>query len=443
MNVRKLTVGITTAFANLLLATAFAADVTRDDIAAWLAETTLADPPSRGAIVKVDGLDSLRAWIPPGYFEEFRFPEVAVEIQETADYPGHHSYVEATERFKGQTSIGADGRLGNYTAGQPFTHEQIISADPATGGYMLAWNQIHRWQFYGYKVDEVTMAYVGSSSGPAPLDPEAGLEGGGSLDRTLTQSYHRVYLNNLAMLPEQGYRVDVRDSDTRFFKDYMEFLDPFNIKGTKFVIERMLDPHADDQVNTYLPTERRVRRFSARERADSFMGSNGTLDDFEGFSGRVLDYKWTYLGDKQILYVADTKQETQRTFGPFSRLPNDRWQLRNCHVVEVKSVWEGHPYRSRVLFIDTQTYGIALSLVFNHDNLLWKTMQTIYRAPLPDDGSEASMETSVPHWRGQINIDRLINTATVVSARSDTVYPAMSPSAIKRVFSVSSLTSGQ
>ena len=443
MNVFKLTVGITTAFANLFLATVFAENVTRDDIGAWLTETTLADPPSGGAIVEIDELELLRAWIPSGYFEEFQFPEVTVEIQETADYPGHRSYVEASERFKGQATIGADGRLENYMAGRPFTHEQIISADPATGGYMLAWNQIHRWQFYGYKVDEVTMAYVGSSSGPAPLDPQAGLVGGGSLDRTLTQSYHRVYLNKLAMLPDQDYRVHVPDSDTIFFKDYMEFLDPFNVKGTKFVIERMLDPHADDQVNTYLPTERRIRRFSARERADSFMGSNGTLDDFEGFSGRVLDYKWTYLGQRQILHVADTKREKQRTFGPFSRLPDDRWQLRNCHVVEVKSVWEGHPYRSRVLFIDRQTFGVALSLIFNHDNLLWKTMQTIYRRPLPDDGSEASIETSVSRWRGQINIDRLANTATVVSARTDTLYPTMSPAAIKRIFSVSSLTSGQ
>ena len=34
-------------------------------------------------------------------------------------------------------------------------------------------------------------------------------------------------------------------------------------------------------------------RFSAKERADSFMGSNATLDDIEGFSGRVLDHSWS------------------------------------------------------------------------------------------------------------------------------------------------------
>ena len=70
----------------------------------------------------------------------------------------------------------------------------------------------------------------------------------------------------------------------------------------------MLDPHADDQVNTYLPTERRVRRFSAKERADSFMGSNVTLDDFEGFSGEY-QITWSFIGSRKILAVSNMEKE--------------------------------------------------------------------------------------------------------------------------------------
>ena len=284
------------------------------------------------------------------------------------------------------------------------------------------------------------MAYIGSESGPAPLSSEEGLIGGGKLDRLLNQSYHRVYLNNLAMLPDQNYKVDIKDSKTRFFKDYIEFFSPFNVKGTKFVVERMNDPTADDQVNTYLPTERRVRRFSAKERADSFMGSEATLDDFEGFSGRVLDYNWKLLGEKKILSVADTTQPKLTVYGPHSRVPDDEWQLRNCFVVEVTSDWEGHPYKSRILFIDKETFSVHFSLIFGQDNTLWKTMQTVHRAP---SKNEADIELSVPSWRGQINIDRYANTATIVRGRSETVHPSMQPRTIKRIFNVSSLTEGQ
>jgi len=434
---------LTCAMALGFVAAAQAADVTRADVGAWLDESVVVDPPAAGTIIDHANISVLQPWLPPGFAEEFDFPEVTVEIQATADMQPHSSYIAATEAFEAQATIGADGRLENYTAGRPFTIEQIEAADPETGGYMLAWNQIHRWQYYGYQVDELTMTYLKNEGGRAPLDEKAGLLGGGSVERTLHQVYHRVYLNKLAMLQETDYQVPVPDSDTRFFKDYIEFVEPFNVKGTKFVVERMLDPVQDDQVNTYLPTERRVRRVSAQERADSFMGSDATLDDFEGFSGRVLDYKWTYLGQKAILYVADSKYDIPSMIGPYSRFPDDRWQVRNCYVVELKSTWEGHPYKSRILFIDAQTFGVALSLVFNHDDLLWKTFLTSYRAPRMEGTGERALETSVQSWRGQVDIDRIAGTTTVVRALTPTEHPTMSPSAIKRIFSVSSLTSGQ
>jgi hypothetical protein len=372
-----------------------------------------------------------------------QFPEVRVEIQQQQSYPPHPSYLAATERFRGRATIGADGSLEGYTAGQPFADEQITGARPEVAGYMIAWNQIHRWQYYGYRVDELTMAYLGPTPGGPVLNPDEGLNGGGHLDRLLTLSYHRVYLSKLAMLPEQNYQAKVPDSSTRFFKDRIEFLDPFNVKGTMFVVERMLDLHADDQVNTYLPTERRVRRFSAQERADRFMGSNTTLDDFEGFSGRVLDYKWTYLGKRRVLDIVDPRLPTLQFFGPYSRIPDDRWQLRDCYVVELHSVWEGHPYRSRVMLIDQETFDVAISLVFDHDNRLWMLMDPIYQAAVAADSPGASIENSVPNLRGQVNIDRITDTATIVRARTETGHPTMTPAKIKRIFSVSSLTSGQ
>ena len=416
------------------------ATVDRAQVNSWIDENPLLDPPAAGSIFTSKNIESLQPWLPPGLIDELDFPELSIKIQDYAFQANHPTYTEATEKFSGKVSLGQDGRLENYTAGQPFSLEIIKGKNPENAGYMIAWNNIHRWQYFGYKVEDLTMAYIGSESGPAPLSSEEGLIGGGKLDRLLNQSYHRVYLNNLAMLPNQNYKVDIKDSKTRFFKDYIEFFSPFNVKGTKFVVERMNDPTADDQVNTYLPTERRVRRFSAKERADSFMGSEATLDDFEGFSGRVLDYNWKLLGEKKILSVADTIQPKLTVYGPHSRVPDDEWQIRNCFIVEVTSDWEGHPYKSRILFIDKETFSVHFSLIFRQDNTLWKTMQTVHKAP---SKNKTDIELSVPSWRGQINIDRYTNTATIVRGRSKTIHPNMQPRAIKRIFNVSSLTEGQ
>ena len=420
-----------------------AAEVSKAEIEAWLGTEITVDQPPEGASFDSSNVSQLYPWIAPGLREEFEFAEVSVEIQQTLDYPGHQSYQDASQQFAGQASLGPKGQLENYLAGKPFSDAQITSATPQQAGLMVGWNQFHRWQFMGYKVDELSMTYIDSTPAAAPLDENQGLVGGGNSTRRLTQSYHRVYLSKLSWLGDQQFRVDVPDSDSRFFKDYISFLSPFDVKGTSFVVERLNDPFADDQVNIYSPTERRVRRFSAKERADRFMGSEATLDDFEGFSGRVLDYHWRYVGQKKIIYVADSHDGIPKGHGPHSRLPLDRWQVRNCHVVEVKSILDDHPYGSRFLFIDSQSGTVGLSLVFDHQDVLWKTFSGVYKGPAPQNGLDSPMETSVQSWRGQFNVDRKTNYATVVQSLTPTEHPHMKPAQIRRVFSVSNLTSGR
>ena len=110
-------------------------------------------------------------------------------------------------------------------------------------------------------------------------------------------SYQRAYLSHIAMLPDQEYRFNLDDAKRLLWKDFFEFVEPFDVKGTKFVVERAF-ANEDDQVNSYLPTQRRVRRLSAKERADSFMGTDFTLDDFA-----VFDRALTATEMKQVFQL--------------------------------------------------------------------------------------------------------------------------------------------
>ena len=56
-----------------------------------------------------------------------------------------------------------------------------------------------------------------------PLNAPEGLFGGGSLERTLTIQYQRVYLNHLSMLGDKNYRMKGGDSKVHF-KELMGFL---------------------------------------------------------------------------------------------------------------------------------------------------------------------------------------------------------------------------
>lgn len=415
----------------------------RAAVEAWLASTP-AQLPAAGSVVRQADLESLRALLPPGYFDDANYADTIFTIEATGDYHGPAVFQEATAANAGKTTLRPDGGLDHYTAGQPFDPAQFDDVTPADAGLMAAWNHVYRWQYYGYRVKALDMVYVQPTEGDKPGKRAGGMEGGGTAERALVQTFHRVYLSHLAMLPAQNYRVNASDSANRYFKDYISFLEPFDVAGTTFVVERAEDANEDDQVNTYLPSQRRVRRVSAKERADNFMGSNFTLDDFEGFSGRVMDYQWTYRGQKQLLHVSNSQEKALRFGGPHSNVAIDRWQVRNCFVVVLTPRWEGHPMAAKYLFIDEQTGTPAIALNIDRKDQLWRVLMTHYQRPIPDASTAArALETSLGAWRGSVALDLGNQTTTIARATSVSEYPTMTDREIERTFSLSRLTEGR
>lgn len=416
---------------------------TREDIERWLVLPAPEPLPAPGTVLGAADLPAIASLVLPGYGQYLDFPQLALTIAATGDYAPPAVYQQATAANTGKASLNPTGGMEGYVAGRPFDPERFDAVTPEQAGFMLAWNHAHRWQYYGYEA-ELEMIYVQPTTGSGAINPAEGLDGGGTVERTLTQYFHRVYLNHLAMLPDTGYAVDVGDSSPRLYKDYISFSAPFNVKGTTFVVERAVDANEEDQVSSFLPTERRVRRLSAQERADKFMGSNFTFDDFEAFSGRVMDYEWIYRGTKDILHVIDTREATPRFGGAMSNVPLDEWQVRPCYVVELKPRWTGHTMASKYLFIDQQTFNGLAALVVDREDRLARILIPLYHFPEPDTSTpELALETSVLRWSGALGIDLLANSSTVTRVIAPTRIPTMTAKAIERKFAVSNLTGGR
>jgi len=434
-------IGAFTTMIILALATSNAAAVTYDEVLAWVerhadATTDGLAPGTLGS----DRIGELAAYLPVGYVDEFDFDTLELEIMPSANYTPHPVYLEASEKFAGTASIGSNGTLEGYTAGRPFSPEQIRSAAAGVAGYMVAWNHIHRWQNVGYR-NESTISYIQPTADGAPGELLEGMHGGGHVERSLSMFYHRVYLSGIASKAHADYRLDVAGSDELLFKEYIEMLAPFDIAGLKLVIERPLDQSLGDQVNSYLPTERRVRRLSSKERSDSWLGTNWTLDDFEGYSGLVMDNDWRFIGRKVVLHVASSRNSRPEFHGPTSTIPLDRWQLRPCYVVEAVPRWQDHPYGRRLIFIDQQTYSVAMTLVFDRSDTLTKVMTTMYE--YSDELDNPPLDLSTPRWRASIVINKLDNSANIGAAAGPTEFVDVKPSQVRRIFSVSNLTGGR
>lgn len=428
--------------ATLVSSPVHASDFSYQSLLNWLQQE--AGAPADGLAPGTYGHDryaALSRYFPPGYIEEFDFQELELEIEETQHYEPHPIYQQATALHVDQATIAANGNLEAYAAGMPFSRASINAASADKAGYMVAWNHIHRWEYLGFTAPETIITFISPTADGSTGEKLDGMEGGGHVVRHFSMAYRRVYLSKLASLPDQEYRMDVDGSDTLLFKEKIELMSPFDVAGTTLIVERPLDQSEGDLVNSYLPSERRVRRLSAQERADSWMGTHWTLDDFAGFAGLVMDNTWSYLGRKVVPYVVNTKHELAMTHGPLSVIPLDRWQLRPCYVVDAIPRWKGHPYGRRVLFIDEETFSIAMVLVFDREDSLSKVTTNVYERSEHVTDQDPSKTTS--RMRSSIVVNVSDHTANIARVIKPTDYVAVKPSQVRRIFSVADLNSGR
>jgi len=91
-----------------------------------------------------------------------------------------------------------------------------------------------------------------------------------------------------------------------FRKDYGKdkkmivfFTEPANIRDTALLTFDYDDPAKDDDQWLYLPALKKVRRISAADRGDYFMGTDFTFEDMKQ-TPELTDYHWRLLGSAEV-----------------------------------------------------------------------------------------------------------------------------------------------
>ena len=65
-------------------------------------------------------LSQLADYFAPGYFEEFDFDDVEIEVKKDINYQPHDFYVKATNKYQKGVVLEENKLLSNYKAGKPF-----------------------------------------------------------------------------------------------------------------------------------------------------------------------------------------------------------------------------------------------------------------------------------------------------------------------------------
>jgi hypothetical protein len=433
-----------------------------EDYMAWFKANQAAKPQFvDGDTITFEKAELVKPFIPAEYQSELIYQGMEMKIKDAGDITPADVYKAATEKFKGQAKIAADGALENYTAGRPFDPAEFTPGKES--GSRMVWNWNFRWQNAGLRVGEVHWVWVrkgGDHNGHEVMSEGGGkyksfYTGGGSFERVLTGPYQRVMFSHRSDLEATNYKVNNGEGfakDTEF-REYTGFTSPFDIAGTAFLILRYDDPRKTDDSWAYIPSLRRVRRISVEVKSDSLLGTDHTLEDFYCFNGRPLEHDWEYMGTTNILAVARSRNTHTIYGGPNGWVPvNDDWALRKTDVLKQIPKRSNHPYSFKYLHIDRDSGECYYANAFDRGGKLWKVWQL--SKEFTDDpqfkGELQGGYDGVPTPEGlrvscfqSINVIDLQNSrATLVPTRG-IAAPRNQLEVVKRILDVNYLTEGR
>ncbi len=173
---------------------------------------------------------------------------------------------------------------------------------------------------------------------------------------------------------------------------------PFDLAGTAIMLWRYRDPRTQDSTFGYFPAIRRVRRMSPANRSDAFVGSDFTVDDANGYDGKITAFEWKLLRKQEMLAPVLSIQpvrivqndegewETTKSIRPViygykqegwqgaSWAPtNLAWVKRPVYVLEMRPKDRYYNYGVQHLWVDAEIFGSVYKVIHDRSGKYWKT----------------------------------------------------------------------
>jgi hypothetical protein len=242
--------------------------------------------PAPGTVIASDGVDQYQQILDPDIIALIKQGWLTIKVGEPLSFDPNKAYIAATDQYGGQTKLGNEpGVLDDYVAGRPFPGDP--STDDPRAGEKIAWNA--RYTFTGDtgSVPEMYWQYRDMHSQQVERELE--------FEANTMRFMYRHFQDPKPNLPQNPYKV--------YSALTQKALEPGDVAGTKLLIFYNSDDREDEQGWTYVPLLRRVRRIATSARTDSFLGSDISIEDFLGYSGRIMDMTWSYKGTTYVLQI--------------------------------------------------------------------------------------------------------------------------------------------
>ena len=213
---------------------------------------------------------------------------------------------------------------------------------------------------------------------------------------------------------------------------WFHYSHPNEMNNLSVIIQRFWNQNIGaEETYTYLPEARRIRRAQV-PKEDPFLSGEFDTRDFWGFFDFIPKYTAEYWGHVRVLAIMNSRHPIARFTGTRGTIADDWYEPRTAHVVLLKPVNPGktEDYGARVLFLDSQTWGVVSGIIFDKDGQVLKLFTPMYKwHALPGDAVDSG---GVSWFSGmsQINVPR--KSATLV-LMEEVSFPDNTPERKARV----------
>ena len=212
-------------------------------------------------------LPELEKLIDPGnyqlYLDYLEGGFIKIPVHKKKEYPCFIPLDEASRKYQGTCRIGEKNELIGWKAGMPFPNPQR--------GVELAWDLDRK----SGVPDQSTM-----------LGDFYLVNKNFEIERRYRWRYCNYYYTGRVYVPP-FHEVAGNNGKIRL-KESFVILEPFDIKGFAFIRTRYEDIFSPDDVYSYIPAIRRLRRLTGSDVCDPMLGSDTIFDDFETCKNLLL-----------------------------------------------------------------------------------------------------------------------------------------------------------
>jgi hypothetical protein len=249
---------------------------------------------------------------------------ITVPIVERKDYPDFKAKEDATIKYASRCKIGPDNALTGWVAGLPFP-------DPKKG-VELAWN---------------IFTCSGAPDDVSFESPFLLFDKNEKLERTFYwKLISRQWMGRLTIPPIP----EVKGNNGKIKRKVaFVILKPFDVKGFSMLRITYMDINKDDDVYSYVPAIRRIRRLTGSDVTDPLLGSDQVYDDFETWQQK-LNIKMTFRMMEREYIVPIQYFEHPKDMLKGTCFQVD-WEKRPLWILEINMNDPDYLYSKKILYV--------------------------------------------------------------------------------------------